>query len=129
MRFALGVAFCLLALPAAANTVTLRFVYEDRPLFPYYLGDGSSQPRWPGVTIELLRQLEKKVPGLKISFERMPWQRCLASVKKGSADAVVASYRKDREDTGVFPWLASGPIRACAWTATTTCCTSSGPRR
>lgn len=57
----------------------------------------------PGASIELLRQLDKKLDGLSISYQRKPWPRCLNDLKNNNVDAVIASYRKGRESFAVFP--------------------------
>jgi len=68
------------------------------------MGDGMSID-WskPGVTIELLKMMEKQV-GVRFQFKRMPWKRCLYMVKHGAADATFhASYKADRAAYGVYP--------------------------
>jgi len=94
--------------PAQPQQVTLRFVYVDTPLYPYYIGHGQLIPDNPGVSIELVKLLEKKVPGLKVELARMPWKRCLLSLKQGSADALVASFRPERQENGVYPTRPDG---------------------
>lgn len=88
----------------AEPQVLLRFCYEDKPLEPYYRGSGSEiPPKDPGATIEHLQQLTAQVSGITLQLERRPWKRCLAKLAQGDIDAVVASYRPEREDIGVYP--------------------------
>lgn len=95
----------LLSISLHSNTITLNFVCEDQEDFPFVMGKGNEIPHHkPGAVIELLRLLEKE-SNIKINFVRVPWRRALESeLKNGRADALFhASYRKDREEFGVYP--------------------------
>jgi len=97
------VSLFFLSLKLYANT-ELRFCYEDKNVAPMFIGAGQEIPLHdPGASIELLRQLDKKLDGLTISYQRKPWQRCLNELKHNNVDAVIASYRKGRESFAVFP--------------------------
>ncbi|WP_338845503.1 transporter substrate-binding domain-containing protein [Massilia sp. W12] len=110
-----GVAFCALALlcgaplAQAAEAVLLRFAYETKDVPPYFIGDGEQIPAKPGVTPELMRLLETKIPGLKVQLQRMPWKRCLSSLQSGESDAVVASFNKERRSLGHYPMKGEAP--------------------
>lgn len=109
------------ALPVQSNTA-LRFCYEDKPLEPYYRGQGAIVPKDnPGATIEHLQLLVSKVPGIRLQLERRPWKRCLAKLQQGETDAVVASYRPEREDIGVYPMLNQQPDPKRAFSQHQTC--------
>ncbi|OHD19565.1 MAG: hypothetical protein A2086_14450 [Spirochaetes bacterium GWD1_27_9] len=88
-----------------AETTNLVFVYEDKQAFPVILGNGQNID-WdkPGASVECIKLLEKKLD-IKITFKRFPWKRCLEiMLKSGEADgAFNASYKKEREDFGVYP--------------------------
>ena len=82
-----------------------RVVYIDKENPPRILGDNTSID-WsrPGITIELLKMVEKKV-GVQFQFKRMPWKRCLYMVENGLADATFhASYKLDRAKYGAYPF-------------------------
>ncbi len=81
-----------------------RVVYMNKENAPRILGGGSSID-WtkPGITVELLKMLEKKV-GVQFQFKRMPWKRCLYVLENGAADATFhASYKPSRAEYGVYP--------------------------
>ncbi|OHD19564.1 MAG: hypothetical protein A2086_14445 [Spirochaetes bacterium GWD1_27_9] len=88
-----------------AETVNLIFVYEDKQSFPDFIGNGDNI-NWdkPGVAVECMKLLEKKLD-IKITFKRFPWKRCLeVMLKDGKSDGVfTASYKKEREEFGVYP--------------------------
>ncbi len=110
------------AVVAAKNPVPLRFCYEDKPLEPYYRGHGAAIPKDnPGATIEHLQQLIASLPAISLQLERRPWKRCLAKLKSGETDAVVASYRPERETIGRFPMLDLQPDPRRAFSEHPTC--------
>lgn len=94
---------------ALAERVTLRLAYEDRELFPYYLGAGPSIPEQPGLSIEMVRLLATQIPELDIVLQRMPWRRCLNNLQSGDADALIASYSDERRSIGLYP-MRSGKL-------------------
>jgi len=99
-------------LPCAAQSVTLRFAYEDREIFPYMMGEGQAIPDKPGVTPEMVKRLQKKLPDLRIELQRMPWRRCLDNLLQGESDAIVASFNEDRMQHGVYPMKNGQPDTA-----------------
>ncbi len=106
----------------AKSAVALRFCYEDKPLEPYYRGHGAQVPKdYPGATIEHLYQLTAAVPGVSLTLERLPWKRCLSKLQAGETDALVASYRPEREDIGNYPMLDGKPDPSRAFSEHHTC--------
>lgn len=90
--------------PPLSAAPIFRVVYNDKENPPRYLGDGTSID-WsrPGITLELLKMVEKKV-GVQFQFNRMPWKRCLYMVENGLADGTFhASYSPERAEYGVYP--------------------------
>ncbi|HAT40863.1 MAG TPA: amino acid ABC transporter [Rheinheimera sp.] len=93
-----------------SHATTLKFCYEDKQLRPYYFGNSADVPAdMPGATIEHLRLLVSKVPGLQLELRRLPWKRCLQQLQQGEVDALIASYAKERETLGHYPKSASDP--------------------
>ena len=81
-----------------------RIVYNDKENPPRIMGDDTSI-NWskPGITLELLKMVEKQV-NVQFQFKRMPWKRCLYMVENGLADGTFhASYNSDRAKYGVYP--------------------------
>lgn len=106
----------------AKSAVALRFCYEDKPLEPYYRGHGAQVPKdYPGATIEHLYQLTAAIPGVSLTLERLPWKRCLSKLQAGETDALVASYRPEREDIGNYPMLDGKPDPSRAFSEHHTC--------
>jgi polar amino acid transport system substrate-binding protein len=110
--FLCGLLFPLLV--HAADPVTLRFAYETEEVFPYYVGTGEVISNKPGVLPELVLQLGRRIPGLKIEMSRMPWKRCLAQLQSGEVDAIVGSFKPDRLANGVYPMKNNSPDPAMA---------------
>lgn len=94
---------------AVAQDVVLRFAYENEEVFPYYMGTQDVPQDRPGVTIDMLRLLEARLPNLKVQLVRMPWKRCLVQLQEGNVDAVVDSFKPERMQNGVFPTKAGKP--------------------
>ena len=95
-----------------SKTTELLFVYEDKEVFPGYLGNSDQIDfKNPGMAVEGLKLLENYLP-VKISFKRMPWKRCLeAELKNGTASGCfLASYKKEREDFGRYPTTKDGKV-------------------
>jgi len=116
---------CSLFFSTAVTAVPLKFCYEDKMLFPYYLGTGPLVPsQRPGATIEHLKQLTPKVPELELALVRMPWKRCLAALRDNEVDAVVASYRPERTAFARYPMLQQQPDPKRAFAEHHTCLVS-----
>ena len=88
----------------------VRAAYEDKPLPPFYMGSGAEpDPVAPGVSVELLREAAAAA-GIEIQFVRLPWARCLKSLKSGEVDAIFnASFKEERQEAGVYPMVAGKP--------------------
>lgn len=113
------------AVVAAEATVPLKFCYEDKVLFPYYLGSGPETPaNHPGASIEHLQSLMLKVPALKLELVRKPWKRCLAALANGQVDAVIASYDANRASYARYPQLQQQPDPSRAFAQHQTCLVS-----
>jgi len=124
MRFCCFIGFSLF-FSTAVTAVPLTFCYEDKMLFPYYLGTGPLVPsQRPGATIEHLKQLTPKVPELQLELVRMPWKRCLAALKNNDVDAVVASFSPERTAFARYPMLQQQPDPKRAFAEHHTCLVS-----
>lgn len=79
------------------------FCYQDIELFPNYTGPSADVPEDDrGVVVELV-ELTAQRAGLKPTFVRHPWNRCLSLMRQGLVDSVVASYREERLPSVVYP--------------------------
>ncbi|MFC3034760.1 amino acid ABC transporter substrate-binding protein [Pseudoalteromonas fenneropenaei] len=105
--------WCLVCLPLPGLAATkLHFCYEDKALPPLFMGNSLDVPAgYPGATIEILQQVDAQLPELDIVYSRKPWNRCLYEIAKNRIDAVVATYRKEREHFLVFPHNAEGELQ------------------
>lgn len=110
-RFLTGIALVLavsavIAAPARAESgrTTVSLLYEPTDNPPHALGKGTAIDwRKPGVTLELLRLVEKRL-GIRFSFKRVPWKRGLFLLQNNEADGLFhASYKPSRETIGVYP--------------------------
>lgn len=82
---------------------TMRVCTISSELFPLWRGPGKETALFPGVNIELLYNITNPME-IDISWERAPFARCLLYLKSGKVDVInVASYKKEREEYGVYP--------------------------
>ncbi|MBF0572467.1 MAG: transporter substrate-binding domain-containing protein [Desulfamplus sp.] len=90
-----------------ANAVQMTISYEDKEQPPYYLGTGDNIPiDKPGVAVEMVKMLENKLDGLKITLKRTPWKRCTLELSRNTVDGIFnASYRKERLELGWYPTI------------------------
>lgn len=100
-----GAIFALLltATPAdAAAPMTIAF--ENREQFPYYVGEGEAiDAVRPGIAVEIVAAAAKNV-GIDVRFVRLPWKRCLISLRDGRVDAVFnSSFVRERLTFAVYP--------------------------
>jgi polar amino acid transport system substrate-binding protein len=109
----MAAAALVLAAPAANAADVLRAAYEDRALPPYYMNTSTEvDANAPGVSIELVREAAAEL-GMTVEFTRMPWVRCLKSLKQGEVDLVFnASFKADRLEDGVYPMAEGKPDAA-----------------
>jgi len=85
-------------------SLELTFACENAQDFPTVMGNSDKVlDKNPGMGIDACRELEKKL-GIKITIIRLPWQRCLESLKTGEVDGIfTASYKDERKEYGNFP--------------------------
>ncbi len=99
-----------------SNNIVLKVAYEDKAQPPYYIGEGSAIPKkTPGISIDIMKEVEKRIKNLKIEFVRYPWPRCLQNLKENKVDGIFnSSYTKERAETiGRYPTingLRNGPV-------------------
>ena len=95
---------------AEAKTL-VRFCYEDKDAPPFIHGKGLKVPQTnPGLSIELVQTIDAQVSGVKFEYVRKPWNRCLHELQQGRVDAVLASYRKERESYMAYPRNSDGSL-------------------
>lgn len=89
---------------AAADPLSILFIYEEKSNPPYSIGDGQTVPaEKPGINVEVLKGLENKL-NVRIRFERYNWKRCLKMLESNEADGIFeASFKPDRMSIGVYP--------------------------
>ena len=114
MRILMACLLALCLLPGGATAAeVLRAAYEDKALPPYYMGTGTEvDADNPGVSIELVREAAAAA-GIRVEFVRMPWARCMKSLKNGEVDAIFnASFKEERLEAGIYPMAGGKPDRA-----------------
>jgi len=103
VRIAFPLIMLFSAAVACAEPVGFRVAYEDKDT-PDHTGSGEAVPEDPGILVELIRQIQQRLPDLHISFSRRPWARCLAELESGDADAIFSSsFKPERLKIGVYP--------------------------
>ena len=91
-------------LTASAETITFNVGYENAEQPPFYMGQDMVLEEKPGVAVEMVQLLERKIPGLQIRLNRYPWKRCTQYLEDGRLDGIFnASFRKDRLAIGRYP--------------------------
>ena len=95
-------------LNAAPKEVVLVYENENNP--PYALGNGKAIDfSRPGITLELLKKIEKKLD-VKFIFKRVPWKRALLMIQTDNADGLFhASFKQERAKYAVYPTLNNLP--------------------
>jgi len=95
---------------ANALPVKVTFAYENREQNPYYLGYTTNIPSKPGIAVEMVMRLKKRIPSIKISLIRRPWKRCLYLLQRGEVDGIFkATFKPERMNFGSFP-MKNGQI-------------------
>ena len=91
--------------------LNIKVSYEDKQTYPFTIGTGTIiDKEKPGVTIEVLRTLEKKL-NVKFYFKREQGIRGQKSLKTNKTDMLLfASYKKEREEMGVYPKNSNNKI-------------------
>lgn len=98
---------CMSQAVNATKEVTVGF--NNEASFPYFRENGTEHGRYPGTSLDILNVCQKKL-GVKFSYRRMPGKRVLTSLKEGLIDAAfIFSYKKEREQYGVYPMQGSKP--------------------
>ena len=97
------------------DAVKLTIAYENTEQPPYYLGVTTAVPENnPGVVVEMIRLLEKRIDGVEIQFIRRPWARCLKELEMDKVQGIFnSSYKKSRLKAGWYPTLdktLEGPV-------------------
>lgn len=86
----------------------ITFCYQDTELFPNYMGEQKIKlATMPGINIELVDKIAQTL-NIKVQYVRYPWNRCLALLKAGRVDSLIASYNKDRAEYAVYPMAGDG---------------------
>lgn len=97
---------------ANASSEKITFAYENREQYPYYLGYTTKIPSKPGIAVEMVMLLEKKISSIsiKINLIRRPWKRCLYLLQRGEVDGIFkATFKPERMNFGSFP-MKNGQI-------------------
>lgn len=81
--------------------ITVAFIDKINP--PFIFDPDRLKGDNPGITIDILKQLEKKT-NIKFIYKSMPWARCLHSLETNTVDAIFhASFKENRMKKGVYP--------------------------
>ena len=102
---AIGVALVsVMVVASQAQATDLRFCFNDWP--PYVFSeDGGAE----GISVDITRRAAA-VAGLEVSFEELPWNRCLEMVRQGAFDGVL--------DAAERPEFLQGPASYSVYTNT-----------
>ncbi len=93
-----------IAASVKAEPITLLLAYENKDQAPYYFGNTTIIPSKPGITVDIVKRLEKRISGLRIKLVRYPWKRCLFHLQKGEVDGLFkATYKPERTKLGFYP--------------------------
>jgi len=78
----------------AADSIIMTIAYEDKEQPPYYMGNTMEVlASNPGVAVEMVKAVEKRVPNLVINLVRAPWKRCTTQLGDDQYDGIFnASY-------------------------------------
>lgn len=89
---------------ASSSPLEITIAYENTPLPPYYFGAGDEIPGLPGIAVELLQIVDKRLPEVTIKFRRAPWKRCKNELRDGTIEAIFpASFKPARKKIGKYP--------------------------
>ena len=88
-------------------TTDILVSYENKATYPYYTKEGSKNL---GLAIDALKSIEKEFD-LNFIFKREPGTRGQNKLKYDKVDLLLfASYKKAREEIGVYPKTADGKV-------------------
>lgn len=93
---------------SAADTLIVNLEGSNIHNPPFILGDSATvNENNPGITIELLRMVEQRVP-VRFTIKRKPWSRVLLDLETNRVDGIFhASFQKKRMKIGVYPMVNS----------------------
>ena len=92
-----AVAISLFSAPLTASAETLTFALEDADVFPWQFTAGG------GADTFLIETAAGNL-GHSVEFVRVPWKRCLETMKKNEVDGCYsASFKAKRGEFGVYP--------------------------
>jgi len=95
----------------SVNSKTLTICYENKEVAPYWMGNSSKVPiDQPGLGVEQIQYLSKLEKSVNFKFKRFPWKRCQNMLKKGKVDGIIGSYKRKREEIGIYPKNSMGTI-------------------
>lgn len=121
--FSILFSFGLAEAKADLGSPKLRFCYENKEVFPHYLNNDSDVPiHRPGAAIEIIQELDRKLPNTDIEFIRAPWKRCLKELKLNKVDAVIGRYTLERSEFAIYPRQVNGMIDTTKAFSTTSSC-------
>lgn len=105
-RYFVILAFIFSFIPIVHASEEIIFAYENKEVFPYFMGDTNEVlSQMPGTSVEVLQKVAKDLD-LNIKFVRYPWKRCLSLLKKGKVHAVFdASFNLERSEFASYPTL------------------------
>lgn len=90
---------------------TINFCYEDQPYLPY-LSDPSVRSENQGLLLDLIQTTVVKRK-INVTFQRMPWKRCLKSLEDGGIDAAFALiWTPERDNLFAYPKTADGNVNS-----------------
>lgn len=102
----------ILTFPSISFSQPVEFIYchGDKENFPYHMGNKRTPSTQNlGIDIELLKMIEKRLP-IKVKFKSLPWKRCQMELRDGGVSAIIGSYKKNREEIGVYPKFQDGRL-------------------
>lgn len=92
----------LVPLSAHAEKKQLRICYENVEYPPFTFGS-DDVPSHPGYIVDMVK-LAVNASGADVVLHRLPWKRCIRSIKRGEMDGLFgAIWAKEREAWSVYP--------------------------
>ncbi|MCU7939833.1 MAG: transporter substrate-binding domain-containing protein [gamma proteobacterium symbiont of Bathyaustriella thionipta] len=86
-----------------ADNIEITVAYIDKINPPFVINPNQTDTDNPGITIDILKQLEKTAD-IQFIYKNMPWARCLYLLETNKVDAIFhASFKKNRMKKGVYP--------------------------
>jgi len=109
MKMILLFLFLNISVAIGAPLKKITLVYEIKPNPPFYLGKKMIDWNRPGITLEVIKLLERKL-NIEVDFERLPWAIGLEKVKNNEVDGIFhASFKEQRLKVGVYPMRNGQP--------------------